>query len=72
MGNMTMAAEECRDMWSFLRIERLWQDIRYAARMAGFVVRARRGEGFGRLCQNAAASQIFVKRRGTNPAIGAV
>ncbi len=33
MGNMTLAAEECRDMWSFLRLERLWQDIRYAARM---------------------------------------
>jgi hypothetical protein len=33
MGNMTIAAEECRDMWSFLRLERLWQDIRYAARM---------------------------------------
>ena len=33
MGNMTMAAEECRDMWSFLRFERLLQDIRYAARM---------------------------------------
>ncbi|MGA3044684.1 MAG: ABC transporter permease, partial [Bryobacteraceae bacterium] len=33
MGNMTIAAEECRDMWSFLRVERLLQDIRYAARM---------------------------------------
>ena len=33
MGNMTIAAEECRDMWSFLRLERLLQDIRYAARM---------------------------------------
>ena len=33
MGNTTLAAEECRDMWSFLRLERLWQDIRYAARM---------------------------------------
>src|SRR5580700_3362420 len=33
MGNMTLAAEECRDMWSFLRLERLFQDIRYAARM---------------------------------------
>src|ERR1700722_17283724 len=33
MGNMTIAAEECRDMWSFLRFERLLQDIRYAARM---------------------------------------
>jgi predicted permease len=33
MGNMTIAAEECRDMWSFLRLEKLLQDIRYAARM---------------------------------------
>jgi len=33
MGNLTMAAEDCRDMWSFLRLERLLQDIRYAARM---------------------------------------
>ncbi len=33
MGNMTITAEECRDMWSFLRLERLLQDIRYAARM---------------------------------------
>ena len=33
MGNMTIAAEECRDMWSFLRLERLLHDIRYAARM---------------------------------------
>jgi|HubBroStandDraft_1064217.scaffolds.fasta_scaffold06274_3 predicted permease len=33
MGNMTIAAEECRDMWGFLRLERLMQDIRYAARM---------------------------------------
>jgi predicted permease len=33
MGNLTIAAEECRDMWSFLRLERLSQDMRYAARM---------------------------------------
>lgn len=33
MGNMTLAAEESRDMWSFLRLERLLQDMRYAARM---------------------------------------
>jgi predicted permease len=33
MGNMTIAAEECRDMWSFLKLERLLQDLRYAARM---------------------------------------
>jgi len=33
MGNMTIAAEECRDMWSFLKLERLLQDIRYATRM---------------------------------------
>jgi predicted permease len=33
MGNMTLAAEECRDMRSFLKLERLLQDMRYAARM---------------------------------------
>ena len=33
MGNMTLAAEECRDMWSFLKLETLLKDIRYAARM---------------------------------------
>ena len=33
MGNMTMAAEDCRDMWSFLRLERLLRVLRYAARM---------------------------------------
>jgi predicted permease len=33
MGNITLAKEESRDMWSFMRLERLWQDLRYAARM---------------------------------------
>jgi predicted permease len=33
MGNITLAKEESRDMWSFLRLERLLQDLRYAARM---------------------------------------
>ena len=33
MGNMTLAKEESRDMWSFVSIERLVQDIRYAVRM---------------------------------------
>src|ERR1035438_2039438 len=33
MGNITIAAEECRDMWSFLRLEMLLRDIRYATRM---------------------------------------
>jgi len=32
MGNLTLAREECRDMWSFLRLERFWQDVRYAVR----------------------------------------
>ncbi len=35
IGNVTLAKEECRDMWSFLRLERLLQDLRYAARMFG-------------------------------------
>jgi putative ABC transport system permease protein len=33
MGNITLAKEESRDMWSFLAVERLWQDVRYALRV---------------------------------------
>jgi len=33
MGNIAIAKEECRDMWGFIRLERLMQDLRYAARM---------------------------------------
>jgi len=33
MGNMTVAREDSREMWSFLMLERLWQDGRYALRM---------------------------------------
>ncbi len=35
MGNTTLAKEECRDMWSFVGLERAWQDVRYAVRMFG-------------------------------------
>lgn len=35
MGNMTSAREECRDMWSFLAVEQLGQDLRHAVRMYG-------------------------------------
>jgi predicted permease len=35
MGNTTIVQEECRDMWSFLRLERLLQDLRHAVRMFG-------------------------------------
>jgi hypothetical protein len=35
MGNITLMKEESRDMWSFIRLERLLQDLRYAARMFG-------------------------------------
>ena len=35
MGNITLAEEECRDMWSFVSLERMWQDLRYAVRMFG-------------------------------------
>jgi putative ABC transport system permease protein len=31
-GNPTFLKEECRDMWTFQRIEIFWQDLRYAAR----------------------------------------
>src|SRR5262249_50148329 len=33
MGNITLAKEQSREAWSFLAIEHLWQDIRYAVRM---------------------------------------
>jgi putative ABC transport system permease protein len=33
MGNLTLAQEESRDLWSFLALERLWHDVRYALRM---------------------------------------
>jgi hypothetical protein len=33
MGNITLAKEECWDMWSFVALERLWQDLRQAVRM---------------------------------------
>src|SRR5260370_33712329 len=29
MGNITIATEECRDMWSFMKWERLVQDLRH-------------------------------------------
>jgi len=31
-GNPTFLKEECRDMWTFQRIESFWQDLRYSAR----------------------------------------
>lgn len=33
MGNLTLVREESRNMWSFLTVERLWQDLVYALRM---------------------------------------
>ena len=35
MGNIVIAQEECRDMWSFVRLETLIQDLRYAVRLFG-------------------------------------
>ena len=35
MGNVTLAKEESRDMWSFLTFERLWQDVRFSIRTMG-------------------------------------
>ena len=35
MGNVTLAKEECRDMWSYGGLERLWQDLHYGLRMFG-------------------------------------
>jgi hypothetical protein len=32
MGNVTLAREQCRDSWSFMRLEVFWQDVRYASR----------------------------------------
>ena len=34
-GNVTSVGERCRDLWTFARIETLWQDVRYAARTFG-------------------------------------
>ena len=31
-GNITTFQEACRDMWTFVSIENLWQDVRFAAR----------------------------------------
>ncbi len=33
MGNIAFTTEECRDTWSFMRLETLLQDIRYASRL---------------------------------------
>ncbi len=33
MGNITLAKEEARDMWSFKTLEHLFQDLRYAIRI---------------------------------------
>ena len=35
IGNLTLAREECREMWSFMSLERFLQDLRYAIRMYG-------------------------------------
>ena len=32
MGNITPAREQCRNSWSFMGLELLWQDLRYASR----------------------------------------
>ena len=33
MGNVAIAQEECRDMWSFVKLDRLLQDLGYAVRL---------------------------------------
>ena len=35
LGNLTLAREECREMWSFMSLDRFLQDLRYAIRMYG-------------------------------------
>jgi predicted permease len=35
LGNITIATEECREMWSFVKWERLLQDLRHALRAYG-------------------------------------
>ena len=33
LGNPVALKEECRDMWTFARLETLWQDVRFAGRV---------------------------------------
>ena len=35
IGNLTLAMEDCRGMWSFMNFEQFVQDLRYAIRMYG-------------------------------------
>jgi predicted permease len=35
LGNPVALKEECRDMWTFPRLETLWQDTRFAGRVLG-------------------------------------
>jgi hypothetical protein len=32
-GNVALAKEDCREMWTFTWLETLWRDVRYAARI---------------------------------------
>src|ERR1017187_9532346 len=34
-GNVTLVKEETRELWSFVWLEQLWQDVRFATRMLG-------------------------------------
>lgn len=35
LGNAALLKEECRELWTFARLETWWQDIRYAVRTLG-------------------------------------
>src|ERR1039457_577103 len=61
MGNITIAADACRHMLSFLRLERVLRDIRYATRIF------RRTPGFTAIAVPLASRRNRRERRHVHP-----